>query len=539
MYSWINGIKHLQELKNKQSASNNAVEAQNALIPKIVIIMEDFRSAKKLTNALEALPGVQIQYWIPSQGCICPHKKPDMNAVYYSRLSPSGRTRGHSNAFTFGMRILEWLEYYGAKVINGLQAARLDSSKFTQWLEMDRAGFPPRDRILVCNEHGANAAVSTHLHTPFLPKNENDIHGKDPRTESWYLKPDHGGSGVGVRRFTNSSEIRRLSEVRSKKEEMPLKNAPHDLYVFESAIDGVLSIANSKNGVIMYRTFYRAEFVGKKLLYVVRVHAVDHAKNMCPCEDVHSDGVTFFIVERPEREFGQHRFSRFLRLCNNLMETNSIDICAIEFAFNRSKGIVPYDINCNTNYNRGAELHAGIQQGGYEEIALYLYKSLLKSKGKVIENGEDCSHDGGSDSGGDYEDAMGYVMDKEKESPSFSNLQIGWGEMDDLADINDSIEPELKSNTFSSVMVEDVTTENGENCKHHTNTKAAEEKSFFNTMSQIEKDQEDMDVSEESLILDITDPKKAAESYKKLEEKEKRKKLSSEPIFPIEAPQKE
>lgn len=347
----------------------------------LVILMEDMVSGQRLLQAITRRhPDVPVQVWNVSNGAIHPYQEPPTGYVYYSRVSPSARLRENPNAFQYGTVVLEWVRMHGRPIVNGLSAMRLDGSKFVQWLELDRSGFPRLDRLLVCDEAGATGAVIRHLRVPRVPEDMANQYATRPGDKSWYLKPDHGGSGAGVRRFSNASEVRRLADVEKKKTDEPLKGAPSEMYVFEETVDGTFQASRSgrttaESRVNIFRTFYRAEFVGRRFLYVVRVHAHDEAKNLCPCENAHSVGVKFEIVPNPTKLFGRARWTDFERMCVDLMVRNEIDIISFEFGVNRH-GMFVYDVNCNTNYNRPAEEEAGVRVGGYEAIADWLIQKL-------------------------------------------------------------------------------------------------------------------------------------------------------------------
>lgn len=362
--------------------------------PKVVVILEDIQSAKQLIQSLCSFREITTEVWNITHGVLDPYTTPDRTAVYYSRLSPSGRTRGNPDSFEYGRNVLEWLNRYGCRVFNGLGAMRLDGSKAIQWLEMDKAGFPRLDRILVCGEHAAPMAIQTHLGVPYLPSDMDNLYATRPGDRAWYLKPNHGGSGAGVRRFSNASEVRRIANVHRKPHggDEPLKNAPFNMYVFEESVPDALRIVTStKQKTTMYRRFYRAEFINNRCLYVVLVDAEDTAKNLCPCEEVHSEGVRFTVIPSPSQTFGPHRWSRFESACQKLIGETGVDFVCFEFAVKSNGMLFVYDINCNTNYNAPAERVAAIAMGGYQTIATTLRDAAFGDADASTELGTDMT----------------------------------------------------------------------------------------------------------------------------------------------------
>ena len=62
----------------------------------------------------------------------------------------------------------------------------------------------------------------------------------------------------------------------------------------------------------------------------------------------------------------------------NLAEENGIDVCGIEFVTDAQGNYYAFDMNCNTNYNHGAERRDGRSAGttGMGAIARFLSRRL-------------------------------------------------------------------------------------------------------------------------------------------------------------------
>jgi len=207
-------------------------------------------------------------------------------------------------------------------------------------------------------------------------------------TTPFITKHNRAGKGLGVRRFDSVSEL--------------ISFLGDDAYPagagdkFEDSVDGITLVQQyieSPQGCI-----YRAEFVGGKYLYTVRVDT-GGSFNLCPADncrvevaesaadaeltrevtrgaaapiiesidlsgyhldntptfstgiEIDSAGDMFTIIDDPRPDLTA-AYERFLA-------ANGIDVAGIEYIIDKAGVAYTYDVNTNTNYNADAEARAG------------------------------------------------------------------------------------------------------------------------------------------------------------------------------------
>jgi hypothetical protein len=156
---------------------------------------------------------------------------------------------------------------------------------------------------------------------------------------------------------------------------------------FEVPVDGITLVQDYIQAPEPFIT--RVEFIGRKLLYAVRVDT-SLGFELCPA-DVCEVGDAFCPtgvapVAPPSGPQGGPRFKIIPEFRNPIVERyqrflegNGIDIAGIEFITDRSGEIYTYDVNTNTNYNSAAEAEAGLY--GMRTIAGYLGGELRRIYG--------------------------------------------------------------------------------------------------------------------------------------------------------------
>ena len=184
---------------------------------------------------------------------------------------------------------------------------------------------------------------------------------KELDTYPFIIKHNRAGKGLGVRLIRNYEEL--------------------DNYVngndFEDSVDGISLIQEYVKPVDGH--IIRAEFIGGKYLYAVKVDSSDGFElcpadscqindKFCPVGEESAEKSKFRIIERlPENQI--EKYEKFLK-------ENHIDVAAIEFIINENNEVFVYDINTNTNYNADAEKIAG--KYAMLELAKYLKNELEK-----------------------------------------------------------------------------------------------------------------------------------------------------------------
>jgi len=199
---------------------------------KIHVIHENVAWVEPLRAAFSEI-GAPFEEWFISDGVLDLSKAPP-NGVFYNRMSASSHTRDHRYAAELTGGFLAWLQSHGRKVVNNGRALQLEISKIAQYTALADFGIrTPRTIAAVGRDHIVAAALR--MTGPFITKH------------------NRAGKGLGVRLFQNIEALREHLETPA----------------FEPSVDGITLIQEYIQAPEPFIT--RAEFVGGKFLYAVRV----------------------------------------------------------------------------------------------------------------------------------------------------------------------------------------------------------------------------------------------------------------------------
>lgn len=255
------------------------------------------------------------------------------DGVFYNRMSASSHTRGHRFAPEQTAVVLSWLERYGRVVVNDSRALRLEVSKVAQYAALQMHGVATPRTVAAVGRDAIIQAARRFNGTPVV------------------VKPNRGGSGKGVRRFDSPQALREY--VGSD--------------TFEESLDGVTLVQEFIEPLDGFIT--RAEFVGGRFLYAVRVHT-GGTFELCPADPCAVEGEhpprraapTFTITD--EIDGALHTAYA------GVLQEHGVGVGALEFVTDARGRTFTYDLNTNTNYNAAAEAAAG--KFGMREIARFL-----------------------------------------------------------------------------------------------------------------------------------------------------------------------
>ena len=258
--------------------------------------------------------------------------QPAPEGVFFCRVSASAYSRGNQSAYANARAWLSLLVSEGRSVVNGIRALELELSKAKQFIALKRAGMNVPDSRFVAGPRAVLEAAET-IGYPVV------------------LKPNCGGKGLGVRRFDDRSSL----EGYLQSDEVDV--GADGLLVVQALID-------SAEGVVM-----RHEFVGGEHLYSVRVQT-GGAFELCPADGcaIGATGPRFDV----ELEYQ----NPVLEPCGRMLFEAGVEVAGVETMTDRAGQIWAYDINVNTNYNREAELRAGLERGGALRVAELLRARL-------------------------------------------------------------------------------------------------------------------------------------------------------------------
>lgn len=270
---------------------------------------------------------------------------PPPEGVFYNRMSASSHTRDHRFSAELTACVLAWLTRWGRRVVNGPGALDLEISKVRQYATLEQHGIATPRSVLVA---GRGLIVATaERHFPGQPV---------------ILKPNRGGKGLGVRLFQNLGSL----------------TAYIDSADYEAPVDGVHLLQEYVRAPAPFIT--RAEFVGGRFLYAVRVDTSDGFE-LCP-----ADACAVGDANCPVGQAPRHKFEIVAGIPDGLrtklerfLAAAGIDVAGIEFITDTTGRLLVYDVNTNTNYNPEAEDRdgrTGTARSGPGAIAAYLGSEL-------------------------------------------------------------------------------------------------------------------------------------------------------------------
>jgi len=302
---------------------------------KVYIIHENGEWVAPLRKQLEALD-TPYEEWSLIQGTV-PIDDVPPDGIFYNRMSASSYTRDHRFSPEYAAVVLTWLEAHGRTIVNDSRALALEINKAAQY-QILRAGGIQTPRTIV--------AVGTEAILEATEK-----FGDEPLI----LKPNRGGKGDGVQLFEDRAQL-----------EAYIKEP-----TYEAPVDGISMVQE-----YIYapdRSITRAEFIGGKFFYAVRVDTSDGFE-LCPADVCQVPGVTSepkFRVLEGNAGLGID----VIGAAENMLALNGVKVAGIEFIRNEAGDLYAYDINTNTNYNPDAETIAG--KFGMARLAAYLTDQLI------------------------------------------------------------------------------------------------------------------------------------------------------------------
>ncbi|MEZ3159962.1 alpha-L-glutamate ligase [Microbacterium sp. BWT-B31] len=322
--------------------------SESSSSPAVYILHENPEWIPPLAAALEAA-GVPYREWPLTSGSFDLSAEPP-HGVFWSRLSASSHTRGHEHAKDLSRALLRWLESWGRPVVNGSGVVELEVNKAAQYAALRAAGFEVPHTIVVFGTDDLKTRARE-LPTPFITKH------------------NQGGKGLGVRRFDSVEEF--------------------DAYVdgpeFEHPVDGITLLQEYVVTAAPFIT--RAEFVGGRFVYAVRVDTSQGSFELCPAEacavpvqggfagavcdvpdvaaagavsiqgfagaacEVPEGGAPSLFSERDDIDASTPLIAKL----EGFLAEQGIDVAGVEFFETPDGRLVPYDINTNTNYSPDVE----------------------------------------------------------------------------------------------------------------------------------------------------------------------------------------
>ncbi len=238
-----------------------------------------------------------------------------------NRMSPSAYLRGSGHSILYTLNDLAHLEQLGVRVVTGLHAFRVETSKALQLSLLRSLQLPcPATRVL--NHPSEAPAAAQGLRVPVV------------------VKTNIGGSGAGIVRYDAPEDLQRA--VDEGRVELGLDQTAL-VQEFISARDGPIT---------------RVEVLGRRVLYAINVYSSGESFNLCPADICQStDGVTLArgacAVDAPKNNLRVEGFTpppEVIADVERIMAAAQIDGGGVEYMVDDRDGQrYSYDINALSN----------------------------------------------------------------------------------------------------------------------------------------------------------------------------------------------
>jgi biotin carboxylase len=242
-------------------------------------------------------------------------------ALVFNRMSPSAWTRGNAHAIFYTLSYLAHLEKSGVRVVNGSHAFRVETSKALQ-LSILHTLHLPHPRSAVINHPSQASAAARSLRFPIV------------------VKPNIGGSGVGITRFDSIEQL-----------ESAVRNGSMNLGLDSTGI--VQEFIPARGGHIT-----RIETLGYHYLYGIKVFTSGDTFDLCPMDICKTtDGAeikTACVVEGAKtslRVEGYRPPPKVIKDVERIFREAQIEVGGLEYIIDDRDGqLYYYDVNALSNF---------------------------------------------------------------------------------------------------------------------------------------------------------------------------------------------
>jgi len=276
-------------------------------------------------------------------------------SVIVNRTSPSSHTRGHAGVLFYAEALLAHYESLDVPVINPVASYRFEKSKALQLDLFERLGARC-PRAVVVNHRDQVLKALDQVRFPLV------------------VKPNVGGSGAGIRRFSSRVE---------------LETALDGLHFGPDGTALVQEYIESEEGAIV-----RVEVMDGQYLYAIRiVRQAEAGFNLCPADICQvsarqpaapaSDLGACPVDAKPGLTVTRHEAPpEAIETVLRLAHAASIDIGGIEYLVSKADGqIYYYDVNATSNFVANAPEVLGFDPTA--RFADYITRVALSRAGRV------------------------------------------------------------------------------------------------------------------------------------------------------------
>jgi hypothetical protein len=248
-------------------------------------------------------------------------EEPEFSLVM-NRMSPSAWQRGLANAVFYTLNYVAHLEACGVRVVNGSRAFTHEISKALQLQLLESLGLPyPKARVIHDPRQALSAAEE--IGYPLV------------------VKPNIGGSGAGIVRFSCPDELKRAVDTGS-------------LYFGIDSVALLQEFFPARDSVIT-----RVEVLGGKFLYAIQIHTTGETFNLCPadiCQNTKGEELArpACALDAPKTGLAVEAYTPPKRVIDDverIMQTAGVEVGGIEYVIDdRNGNLLYYDINALSNF---------------------------------------------------------------------------------------------------------------------------------------------------------------------------------------------
>jgi hypothetical protein len=273
-------------------------------------------------------------------------------SLVFNRMSPSAWQRGLGDAIFYTLGYLAQLEAQGVRVINGFKGFSTETSKARQLQLLEGLGLGYPKAVVIHNPSQALAAAKE-IGFPLV------------------VKPNIGGSGAGIVRFSHPEELERAV-------------AENNLYFGIDSTALVQEFFPARGSVIT-----RVEILGGKYLYTIQIHTTGETFDLCPadiCMNARGEALarSACAVDAPKTGLKVEAYdppAQVKKDVERIMQTAGIDVGGVEYVIDDRDGrLLYYDINALSNFVADPERVIGFNP--YARLADYLIDEARRNEAR-------------------------------------------------------------------------------------------------------------------------------------------------------------
>ena len=280
-------------------------------------------------------------------------------SLLFNRMSPSAWQRGLGHCIFYTLNYLAHLEAKGVRVVNGYRGFAHEISKAQQLTNLEKLALPyPKARVInhVSQALGAAEAIGYPV----------------------VIKPNIGGSGAGIEKFSSSEELRRAVE-------------DNRLYFGIDSTALVQEAFTPRDGVIT-----RVEVLGGKYLYAIKIHTTGESFNLCPadiCQSTKGEELTRIAcpADAPRTGMTVEGYQppiHVIEEAERIMDLAGVEVGGLEYVTDDRTGRqLYYDVNALSNFVSDPVRVIGFDP--YTRLADFLIQEAIRHEALVQEAGRE------------------------------------------------------------------------------------------------------------------------------------------------------